>query len=766
MAAAAKHTKAASQARVNFLKILCITGFSLVLVAVDSGQRHASRAVDYESLQRRFVFLRISYAMNESQPIYEFGPFRLSAHKKLLWRDGESVPLAPKVMDTLLVLIEHRDRVVTKDELLERVWGRIVVEEGGLARNISVLRKALGEKPDEHQYLVTVPGQGYRFVADVRETTGAALETSAAVAPRRAWPMRLVLVSVACACVAALVVYLFYGAQPRFPNPLDDAVIKRFTDLEGSELDAAISADGNMIAFLSDRDGGYDVWVGGAAGGDFINLTKGRFARMHMDQLSTVGFNPDGTLVWFRAFERNDAGQDVPNVWVVPVTGGAPRRLLDNTTHLAWSPDGKRMVYQQYTPGDPLFVAAADGSGAQRIFVDEPGRHCHMLAWSPDGRYIYFARGPHPTREMDIWRIRPEGGEPARLTHHNARVGYPTPLAGETLLYTVTTAGSTAASLYAMDLTTLATRRVNTGVEEYPTVSAGAGPTRRKLVATVSNPKGALFTVPIADSVVPESGVQRVALPVAHAVSPRFGPGFILYLSSRHGPHGLEKLADGAVTQLWRGDDGGLIGPPSVTADGSRIAFSIHKDGRNLLYSVRSDGSDLRPLASSLDVLDAGSWSADGKWLAVSGNDATGSRIYKVATDSRSPLPLTEPLSLLPVWSPDGTFLIYSASMNGPGYAVRAVMPDGKTRAMPDLWVPRGGDRYRFRPDGTTVLLLEENGRQNFWLYDARTGSRRQLTDLAQDATIRSFDVSRDGEQIIFDRIRDHADIVLIELRR
>jgi Tol biopolymer transport system component/DNA-binding winged helix-turn-helix (wHTH) protein len=705
--------------------------------------------------------------MNESQPTYEFGPFRLSAHKKLLWRGGESISLAPKVMDTLLVLIEHRDRIVTKDELLERVWGRIVVEEGGLARNISVLRKALGEKPDEHQFVVTVPGQGYRFVAEVRETAGAVLEPAELAVPRRARPMRLILVSVVGVCIAALVVYLFSSAQPHAQNPLDEAVIKRFTDLDGNEMDAAISADGKLIAFLSDRDGVYDVLVGGAAGGDFINLTKGRFARMHMDQLHTVGFSPDGTLVWFRAFERNAAGQDVPNVWLVPVTGGAPRRFLDNATHLAWSPDGKRMVYQQYTPGDPLFVAEANGSGARRIFVDEPGRHCHMLAWSPDGRYIYFARGPHPTREMDIWRIRPEGGEPARLTHHNAKVGYPTPLDGETLLYTVTTAGSPAASLYALDLTTLATRRINTGVEEYPTVSSGSGATRRTLVATVSNPKGALFTVPITDAVVPESAARRVEVPAAHAVSPRFGPGFILYLSSRHGPHGLWKLADGAVTELWRGDDGGVIGPPSVTADGSRIAFSIHKDGRNLLYAVRSDGSDLRPLASTLDVLDAGSWSADGKWLAVSGHDATGSRIFKVAADGQMPVPLTEPLSLLPVWSPDGTFLIYSESMNGPGYEVRAVTPDGKPRALPSLWVPRGVDRYRFTPNGTSVvLLLEENGRQNFWLYDIPTSSRRQLTDLAQDAAIRSFDVSLDGEQIIFDRIRDYADIVLIELKR
>ena len=732
--------------------------------------------------------------MNESQPTYEFGPFRLNAHKKLLWRDEEPVALAPKVLDTLLVLIELRARVVTKDELLERVWGRTVVEEGGLARNISVLRKALGEKPDQHTYIVTVPGKGYRFVADVRGAAGIGahpnepvLEGSGALAelqpalsvstsfaaripryfrqPRP--PMGLVLVS-AVSCVAALLAYLNFpiGEKSLAPNPLDEAVITRFTDLDGNELDPAISADGKVVAFLSDRDGGYDVWVGGTAGGDFINLTKGRFARMWMDQLHTVGFGPDDTLVWFRAFERNDAGQEVPNIWVVPVTGGAPRRFLDNTTHLAWSPDGKRMVYQQFTPGDPLFVAAADGSGAQRIFVDQPGRHSHMLAWSPDGRYIYFVRGPHPTREMDVWRISAEGGEPVRLTHHDARVGYPTPLDGETLLYTAMTADSTAASLYAMDLRTRATRRINTGVEQYPTVASGSGTSRRTLVATVANPKGTLFTVPITDAVVPESAAQPVELPVAHAESPRFGPGFVLYLSSRHGPHGLWKLANGVVTEIWRGDDGGVIGPPSVTSDGSRIAFSVHKDGRNTLYAVRADGSDLQPLASALDVLDAGSWSPDGKWLAVTVRDAAGSQISKVAADNQSHVPLAEPLSLLPVWSPDGTFLIYSESVNGPGYAVRAVTPDGKARAMPELWVPRGGDRYRFTPDGTALVLLLEEGGHNFWLYDIQTGSKRRLTDLAQDAAIRSFDVSRDGKQVIFDRIRDNADIVLIDLKR
>ena len=117
-----------------------------------------------------FFFGIVPAAMSEQlQPSYEFGPFSLDAGKRLLLRNGEPVPLAPKVLETLLALIENRERVLTKDELLKQVWGDTIVEEGGLARNVSVLRKTLGEKPDDHHYIVTVPARGYRFVADVRE---------------------------------------------------------------------------------------------------------------------------------------------------------------------------------------------------------------------------------------------------------------------------------------------------------------------------------------------------------------------------------------------------------------------------------------------------------------------------------------------------------------------------------------------------------------------------------------------------------------------
>jgi TolB-like protein/DNA-binding winged helix-turn-helix (wHTH) protein/tetratricopeptide (TPR) repeat protein len=100
---------------------------------------------------------------------YEFGAFRLDSVKRLLLRDGKLVPLTPKAFDTLLVLIDHSDRVLEKGELMDLLWPDSHVEEANLALNISALRKALDERPSEHRYIVTIPGRGYRFVAPVKE---------------------------------------------------------------------------------------------------------------------------------------------------------------------------------------------------------------------------------------------------------------------------------------------------------------------------------------------------------------------------------------------------------------------------------------------------------------------------------------------------------------------------------------------------------------------------------------------------------------------
>jgi len=102
---------------------------------------------------------------------YEFGPFRLDASERLLVRDGQPVPLTPKVFDILMVLVQYHGRILEKEDVLKAVWKETIVEEGNLTRNVSTLRKALGEHPNDPQYIETIPWRGYRFVADVNEVS-------------------------------------------------------------------------------------------------------------------------------------------------------------------------------------------------------------------------------------------------------------------------------------------------------------------------------------------------------------------------------------------------------------------------------------------------------------------------------------------------------------------------------------------------------------------------------------------------------------------
>jgi DNA-binding winged helix-turn-helix (wHTH) protein/tetratricopeptide (TPR) repeat protein len=109
--------------------------------------------------------------VSESQRVkglYEFGPFRVDPEKEILLRAGEPIALTPKTFQILLVLVRHNTEVVTKEDLMKTVWPDTFVEEANLSRNIFMLRKALGESPQDHRYILTVPGRGYRLAENVR----------------------------------------------------------------------------------------------------------------------------------------------------------------------------------------------------------------------------------------------------------------------------------------------------------------------------------------------------------------------------------------------------------------------------------------------------------------------------------------------------------------------------------------------------------------------------------------------------------------------
>ena len=106
---------------------------------------------------------------NAVRHFYEFGPFRLDLERRSLSHDGEVVPLPPKVFDTLVLLIEHKGRVIRKEDMMKTLWPDRYVDESNLSQNIFMLRKILSEKSGTDQYIETIPKTGYRFSRTVKE---------------------------------------------------------------------------------------------------------------------------------------------------------------------------------------------------------------------------------------------------------------------------------------------------------------------------------------------------------------------------------------------------------------------------------------------------------------------------------------------------------------------------------------------------------------------------------------------------------------------
>jgi YD repeat-containing protein len=540
-------------------------------------------------------------------------------------------------------------------------------------------------------------------------------------------------------------------------NPLAEAQFTRFTDFDGAETDAAISRDGRFVAFRSNRDGTVDTWLSQVGTGRFINMTpNGGQATVLVDN---VGFTPDGAELWLAGIIGG------ARLRLLPISGGTPRAFLgEHTMNVAWSPDGTRLVAQDYDAGDPLTVADATGANGRQIYVATPPNHAHFPTWSTDGQWIYFVGGAWDARRMDIWRIWSEGGEPEKLTDISTDVKYLAPIDARTILYSAPGKDGSGPWLWSLDPETRETHRVSYGLERYTSIEASGDGLR--LVATVDNSSASLWAVPLADRMLHDADIKPFPLPSGRALAPRYGGSALFYLSSRGVGDGLWRFQDGQALEIWRGADGPLQEPGAPSPDSKRLAIILRIENRRTLHTISSEGGDLRKLAESVEVGSAVSWSPDGAWILAAGTDAEGPGLFKVPVNGGAPARISKGAASHPVWSPDGSVIAYLKPIAARWGDVQFLDVDtGQPIEAPSLKVRIGGERFRFMPGKQQLVYMldTDSTKQSLWLYDLASKRSRQIGDFDMPGT-RTFDITPDGNQLIFDRLRESSDIVLIDL--
>jgi DNA-binding winged helix-turn-helix (wHTH) protein/Tol biopolymer transport system component len=621
--------------------------------------------------------------------IYRFGGFELEPDRRSLRfiATAEPVALTAKLFDLLVYLIEHRGRLVEKQELLDAVWPNVVVEEANLPQTISVLRRALGEDRKAHEYIATIPGRGYQFVASVevvepqsgtsadepgtgpalRDTSGA-LESPPRATPwaggaRAAWqPSYLLAAGLVGAALAGGLVFTLTRPVPP-PQPVSRYLVTPPATAPLSSLggvDLEISPDGTRLAYFSGdaQSDGLTLYLR-----DLAELDARPVPGSEGTTINASGhpfFSADGKWVGFWS-----PGQGIMRA---AVSGGPPQKMLDDPPIFfgaAWAADDTVILSSGYG----LLRATAGGGGTPELLTGtmERGDAFHVApVLLPGARAVLFtliegnferiAVFDMQTRERKILIEDAQNASYAATGHIVCARGT-TLLAqpfdverllvtGEpvALLHDVRNPGVNTAADYALSAT---------GTLAY--VPAGVGATATGTPVWVDR-SGRI-------------GEDAVGEQVESAREPRLSPdGLRLVLTA--GP-----FDDG---NLWIYDLGGrlpiLLAEPGDnrsavwSPDGAKVAFTSNRGGSYDLYAAPADGSvaDPPPLRAYGLAAAPAVWSAAGELIldrSGAGGDIVatgiepGSEVREVAA--------TTGAEFNPALSPNGRWLAFASDRTG-----------------------------------------------------------------------------------------------------
>lgn len=586
-------------------------------------------------------------------PSYQIGAWVFDPSLHSLDRKGEKVLLRAKLVELLSCLVERSGEVLQREDILEQVWGSVMVTEDSLTRGVSELRKILGDDPARPEYIETIRKGGYRLVAEVRQLDQLAAVTKSPSRLRLALAMVLLLAGIAWWSAADSPAHL--PSQSRMAAPVP------FSSLPGRETDPAISADGERVAFSwgGADDDLYDLYVKNRRDGKLLRLTESRERDVH------PSWSPDGRSI---AFLRN--GENGSLLCRVPAEGGPVLPIVELgawASGLDWSPDAKTLVSALVGPRRLLrIVSIAVGDGSREELTSPPELFAdHSPVFSPDGKQVAFVRSQQAGSENQIRLLEIASGK-------------------ETAVCAIT--------------------RVVKGIE-------WAGDPGELLLAAEADYGTQLFRLSLSDGSLQEVPLREewvsypsLSLDGKTLVYEEAEPTQDLICIDLQKPAGEGRRNILQTTQRER--------EAYFSPDGSRIAFISDRSGDLEVWVSDARGESARRItASGRDRVAAPRWSPDGEWIAFQQGDAAGQKLWLVAEDGGIARPLeVEPAAeLLCGWSSKGSKLYYAGQQDGIWFVWRHDLQTGESlRALdePALMAKESADGlwlYFSRPDRSGI---------------------------------------------------------------
>ena len=760
----------------------------------------------------------------QNRYIYEFGPFRLDAQRRVLFKDGEPQKLYPKEFDTLLALVEHSGEVLDKDELMRQVWRETIVEEGNLTTNISHLRKLLGETRHRHEYILTIPGRGYRFVAGVRPTFDESVVHERTRAEIRIeedagesdeelggeakpvgseettrWSelthtdafelarqgsltqtrVKITALALAALVVVALGAYLVKRVRDtnkRSFQPFSHISPTRLTNSGRAKL-VTISPDGKYVVYASEDEGGQSLWLKQVA-------TEGSVLILEPRPVEYWGLtvSPDGNYIYPVVWEGNTGAV---TLYRVPMLGGPAVKLpVEPDSPISFSPDGNRFAFLDASRGvTQLMVANTDGTSTRQLASRQQPEYFDAIrngpAWSPDGKVIAVTlnRTDDAGQHDFIMGINPNDGSETPIASQRwwsvTRMKWLPD--GSGLLATVHEHATAPSQVWYIPYRDGEARRLTNDLNQYEGLSLPANTEAFVTVQTsmVSN----LWVVPRDDSAdnLPfrypfDAGrAARLASEIGGIWDVAWMPdGRIVYSSRASGGSDIWMAGvDGSnVRQLTSGAqvDRGL----AVSPDGLRIVFGSNRGGAYNVWSVDRDGSG--PVQLTFGNGDVKPHiSPDGAWVVFQrGVGVVSPNVWKVSMTGGEPKQLTTTRAQRPNVSPDGKLIAYYYLDSDVGkdsrWSIGVAEFDGGRRVkrfdLPPMVLSR---IVRWTPDGGAITYIEDRaGVSNIWAQPLDGGAREKLTDFSSEQIL-AFDWSHDGRRLAVVRGAQTSDVVLFE---